>query len=121
MPPLEIVILHEQSNQGRTVIEKFEANAADVGFAVIIASADDHGGPISSTDLRPRARQNVLFEAGFFFSALGRDRTAILYEEGVELPTDIAGVVYIPNNEAWPLRLAKEIRAAGFPVDLNKL
>ena len=42
---LEIVILHERSNQGRTVIEKFEGNATDIGFAVIVASADDHGGP----------------------------------------------------------------------------
>jgi predicted nucleotide-binding protein len=118
---LEIVILHEQSNQGRTVIEKFEGNAANVGFAVIIASADDHGGPISSNDLRPRARQNVVFEAGFFFGALGRDRTAILYEENVELPTDITGIVYIPISGGWQLLLARELRTAGFTVDLNKL
>ena len=61
---LEIVILHEQLNQGRTLIEKFEGNAANVGFAVISASADNHGGPISSTGLRPRARQSVVLEAG---------------------------------------------------------
>ena len=62
-----------------------------------------------------------MFEAGFFFGALGRDRTAILYEEGVELPTDISGIVYIPTNGDWPPRLAKEIRAAGLRVDLNDL
>lgn len=118
---LDVVILHEQPNRGRTLIEKFEGNASNAGYAVVIASADDHGASIMSNDLKPRARQNVVFEAGFFFGALGRGRTAILYEEGVELPTDIVGVVYIPMSGDWAIRLAKEIRDAGFAVDLNKL
>ena len=63
----------------------------------------------------------MIFEAGFFFGALGRGRTAILYEEGVELPSDFGGIVYLPLDGNWPMELAKEIRDAGSAVDLNKL
>ena len=63
----------------------------------------------------------MVFEAGFFFGALGRDPAAFLYEEGVEIPTDVTGIVYIPIGGGWPLLLAREMRAAGFTVDLNNL
>ena len=66
-----------------------------------------------------RPRQNVVLELGFFVGALGRNRVAIVYEEGVERPSDIAGVVYIPLDEsgAWRSKLAKELDAAGIPLD----
>ena len=71
----------------------------------------------------PRACQNVIFELGYFMGKLGRERVAALHKEGVELPSDIHGVVYVPmdDSEAWHLKLAKEMKAAGLPIDMNDL
>jgi predicted nucleotide-binding protein len=115
----EPVILHEQSNNGRTVIEKFEDYAADTGFAVVLATADDVGRAVAAEDLNPRPRQNVVLELGFFFGALGRDRVAMLYDESVERPSDIAGLVTIPLDAAgaWKMLLARELNGAQIGVD----
>jgi predicted nucleotide-binding protein len=119
---LEPVILHEQASSGRTIIEKFEDHAADAAFAVILLTADDEGG-LSGGEHQPRARQNVIFEFGFFVAALGRHRVAILYEHGVERPSDIDGVAYISLDAAgaWKVALARELRAAQLPVDAEQL
>jgi predicted nucleotide-binding protein len=120
---LEPVILDEQPNQGNTVIEKIEANA-DVAFATVLLTADDVGRSNRTLDEpRPRARQNVILELGFFMGYLGRAHVAALYEQGVELPSDYHGVLYIPltGGESWMLRLAKELKKAGLDVDMNKL
>lgn len=118
----EAVILHEQPSAGQTVIEKFERHASDAGFAVILLTADDQGGPLGG-ELQSRGRQNVIFEAGFFIGALGRSRVAILFEEGVELPSDLNGVIWIPvdDADAWKFHLAKELRAGRIDVDMNRV
>lgn len=106
----QVVILHEQANKGRTLIEKFEQHAAETGFAVILLTGDDVGGP-SDTELQPRARQNVVFEIGFFYGLLGRDHVAVLYQHGVEKPSDIDGLVYIELDKAgaWKTALLQEL------------
>ncbi len=117
---LKPVILHEQANKGRTVIEKFEDHS-DVGFAVVIMTGDDIGGIKEEPDKqKPRARQNVILELGFFIGALGRKRVCVLYEKGVEIPSDYQGVLFVPMENDWQLSLAKEIKEAGFSIDLNK-
>ena len=119
---LDAIILQEQADRGRTVIEKFEDHALDVGYAVALLTPDDYGkGPDDEEwpDAPNRARQNVILELGYFMGTLGRDRVAALYEAGTELPSDIHGVLYIPLDATWELRLAKEMKAAGLPVDLN--
>lgn len=119
---LEAVILHEQPDRGRTIIEKFEAHA-EVGYAVVLLTSDDVGGSrADSTSLAPRARQNVILELGYFLGALGRTRVCALKEEGVEVPSDLSGVLYVPLDAggAWKLRLASEIKSAGIDVDLNR-
>jgi predicted nucleotide-binding protein len=110
---LQPIILHEQPNKGQTVIEKFEANS-DVGFAVVLLTPDDVGRATSDKKLKPRARQNVVLELGYFFAKLGRARVCALYK-GVELPSDVVGVIYAPYDEhdGWRVKLANEIRAAG--------
>lgn len=115
----EPVILHERPNKGRTIITKFQQEAADVGFAVVLMTPDDPG---ASADLR-RARQNVVFELGFFIGALGPERVAAIVKGNVERPSDFDGVMYIPFDDAgsWRHTLARELGAAGFEVDLNKL
>jgi len=120
---LKAVILHEQPNAGRTIIEKFE-DYANVGFAVVLMTPDDVGATKDKKDqLLARARQNVVFELGFFVGQLGRNRVCALHKEEVEIPSDYTGVLYIPMDESggWQLKLAKEIKASGIPVDLNKV
>ena len=119
---LEPIILHERPNEGRTIIEKFE-RYADVGFAVVLLTPDDVGGPAGrDNDLKPRARQNVILELGFFLGKLGRKRVCPLVKGGVEIPSDYDGVVYIEMDEAegWKTKLIRELKAAGFDVDANR-
>lgn len=121
---LEPVILQEQANEGRTIIEKFEDYAGTVGFAVIVGTPDDIGGLANEPDnLQPRMRQNVVFELGYFTHALGRKRVCVLLKGDVERPSDYDGVIYIAldEGEGWKLRLATEMKAAGLPVDMNRL
>ncbi|MGF6264376.1 putative nucleotide-binding protein [Paraburkholderia youngii] len=117
----EPVILHEQPNQGGTVIEKFEANS-EVGFAVVLLTPDDLGRSIKEEELKPRARQNVLLELGYFIGHLGRDKVCALRRGEVELPSDYVGVVWekMDDGGGWKLALARELKAAGHEVDLNK-
>jgi predicted nucleotide-binding protein len=63
---------------------------------------------------QPRGRQNVIFELGFFFGKLGRERVCVLLAGGVEEPSDIAGLVYITIDAggAWKYQLARELTAA---------
>ncbi len=112
-------ILHEQSNRGRTVIEKLEDHAAEAGFAVVLLTGDDVGG-VDKVSLRPRARQNVVMELGLFMGLLGRSGVVALCEEGVERPSDIDGVLYLSFAEDWQLKLAQEMKAAKINLDLNK-
>lgn len=121
---LSAIILDEQPSKGQTIIDKFEEHADEVGFAIVLLTADDVGGPKDEKDeLKPRARQNVILELGYFFCSLGRDRVRILYEEDVELPSDIYGISYVPMDKrgAWRLELAQEMASAGIAVDMNKL
>ena len=121
---LEAVILEEQPNQGRTVIEKFEDEAEEVGFAVVLLTPDDEGRfRGEDIELSPRARQNVVFELGYFSAYLGRNRVCALRKNNVEIPSDYQGVIYIPMDDAggWRFQLAKELQAAGFEVDANRI
>jgi predicted nucleotide-binding protein len=117
------IILHEQPNLSRTIIEKLEAHSS-VAYAVILLTPDDMGGLNSSEpELSPRARQNVVFELGYFIGKLGREKVCALYLEDIELPSDLHGVLYVKLDEAgaWKLKLARELNAAGLDIDLNKL
>jgi predicted nucleotide-binding protein len=122
---LEALILHEQPNRGRTIIEKFE-DYSNVGFAVVLLTPDDMGVAKELADRpdkwKPRARQDVIFELGFFSGKLGRSKVCVLYKESVDIPSDYLGVVYVPMDSegAWRLKLAKEIKSAGLNIDLNK-
>jgi predicted nucleotide-binding protein len=121
----EPVILHERANEGRTIIEKFEDHAAMTGYAVVLGTADDVGRSVDegNDQLRARPRQNVVFELGFFFGALGRSKVALLHEESVERPSDTDGIVRIPLDPAggWKMLLARELDAAGIGVDWTAL
>jgi predicted nucleotide-binding protein len=118
---LEPVILHEQANRGMTVIEKVEANS-DVGFAVVILTADDEGRAKGGI-IEPRPRQNVLLELGYFIGRLGRHKVCALKRGELEIPSDFAGVVWetMDANSGWKLALGRELAAAGYQIDWNKV
>lgn len=117
---LEPIILHEQPNTGRTIIEKVETYS-DVCYAVILLTPDDFGGKIGRSP-KNRARQNVILELGYFIGKLGRSRVCTLVKDEVETPSDFDGVVYNPLDAAgaWRLLLARELKTVGLDFDLNK-
>jgi predicted nucleotide-binding protein len=118
---LEPIILHEQPDQGRTIIEKFEHHS-DVSCAIAILTADDLAASKDEPEKQEsRARQNVIFELGFFIGYLGRKNTFALLQKGVSKPSDMDGVLYLPMDEdTWRLKLVGELKAAGLEVDANK-
>lgn len=121
---LESVILHEKPNKGRTIIEKFHDHST-VGFAVCLLSADDFGRSVSEKDGSFRARQNVILELGFFLGRLGRERVAAIFRphERFELPSDYSGVLFIEydNEGAWRFKLAKELKACGYTLNIDSI
>lgn len=121
---LHPIILHELASAGRTIIEKFE-DQSDACYAVILLTPDDVGGldsPESIDQLNKRARQNVIFEWGFFVAKLGRRNVCALVAEGVEIPSDMHGIVHVSldRDGAWKMLLARELKAGNVEVDLNR-
>ena len=118
---LEAIILHEQTNQGNTIIEKFEKSTSEIGYAIILYTPCDKGGSSKdSENLKNRARQNVVFEHGYFIGKLGRSKVAAIVKGEIETPSDISGVVYLSYSGNWKLDLAREMKVAGLEVDMNK-
>ena len=120
---LDAVVLHEKANEGQTIIEKFEKYAGEARFAIVLLTPDDIGYVAGKADqARSRARQNVILELGFFAGKLGRKHVVAL-NKGVEIPTDLSGVLYVDLDArgAWKLAIALEMTAAGINVDLNRL
>lgn len=121
---LQPIVLHEQPSSGRTIIEKFETYSGNIAFAVVLLTADDLGQPaVGSAQPRPRARQNVILELGYFMGRLGRARVCALHRGGIEFPSDYQGVVYIEMDAsgAWKAKLAQELVQAKLPIDLAGL
>ncbi|HQD34288.1 MAG TPA: nucleotide-binding protein, partial [Bacteroidales bacterium] len=123
---LNPIILHEQSSKGKTIIEKF-FDYSNVIYAIILLSADDIAYPKdeNSNNFKYRARQNVIFELGYFMGKLGRERVLSLYEEidNFEIPSDYNGVLFIPYDKKgnWKLELVKELKAVGISIDANNI
>ena len=116
---LEAIILSEQANQGKTIIEKIEENA-DVGAAICLFTGDDYGRAKDATSENLRARQNVVFEAGYFMGKLGRGNVILIASPDIEIPSDLQGVVYT-NKDMWQTDVLRELKAIGYNVDFNKL
>jgi predicted nucleotide-binding protein len=119
---LNPIILHEQPNLGRTIIQKFEEHTEKAAYAIALLTPDDIGAAESERDnLRNRARQNVIFEFGYFRGKLGPKRVCGLKKGNIEDPTDLSGVIYIPLDDkgAWKTELVKEMKAVGIDIDAN--
>lgn len=122
---LDPIILHEKPNEGRTIIEKFIDHSI-VSFAVVLLSPDDMGyAKDQPIDVKPRARQNVIFELGYFIGKLGRKNVSVLYQEekDFEMPSDHEGVLFTlyDTSDKWKFELLKELKNCGYNIDANKL
>lgn len=118
----EAIILHEQVNHGRTIIEKIEENT-NVGYAIVLYTPCDLGKAKEDGTLKERARQNVIFEHDYLIGKLKRERVVALVKGNIEKPNDLSGVVYIDMDSAgaWKIAIAREMKSVGYNVDMNKI
>ncbi|WP_130928727.1 nucleotide-binding protein [Pseudomonas sp. Sample_20] len=119
---LKAIVLREMPDRGQTIIEKFETES-DAAFAVVLLTPDDVGGSAQAASTNARARQNVIFELGYFRGKLGRGKVMLLKKGNPEIPSDLFGVLYteMDINEAWQYRLIKEMKAAGLTPDTSSV
>ncbi len=120
---LEPIILHQRPNGGRHLLTKFTEESEGAAFAVVLMTPDDEGGLAGGSDKRPRARQNVVFELGFFNGKLGPANVAALIKDDVEKPSDFDGIAYITLDlgGSWKRELARELQYAKVPFDPAKV
>jgi predicted nucleotide-binding protein len=116
---LRAIILHEQPDTGKTLIEKVERHA-DVRFAVVILTPSDvvHS-KTTRSKAQPHVRRNVVLDLCYFLGKLGHSRVYALLKGRVEVPTDIGDVLYSTMDDAgrWHITLTKALRAAGLDLD----
>ena len=99
----------------------------EVLYAIVLLSADDIAYLKSDPpeNAKFRARQNVIFELGYFIGRLGRERVLALHQviDDFEIPSDYSGVLFVPYDESgkWKFELVKELKAIGVNVDANKI
>ena len=117
---LNPIVLREQPNEGQTIIEKIE-KYTNVGFGIVLYTPCDEGKAKEQTEYHDRARQNVVFEHGYLCAKIGRSHVCALVKGDLEIPGDLGGVVYTPMTSDWKIKVAKELRAAGYQFDANKL
>ena len=112
---IEPIILHEQPNEGKSILDKLQKQSEFVSYAIILLTPDDFGSfQEDQPRLMNRARQNVIFELGFFISKLGSENVSAI-NKGVQIPSDYEGIVYIPmksNSDNWKEKLIEELISA---------
>jgi predicted nucleotide-binding protein len=117
---LDPIVLMNQASGGNTIIEKIE-EYGDVDYAIVLYTPCDEGRNKGAQDLNGRARQNVVFEHGYFIARLGRKKVSAMVKPGVEIQNDIQGVVYLPTDTYWQTQLLKEFHKAGLEFNANAL
>lgn len=112
------IVLHEQADKGRNIVEKLIEETDSANFAIALLSPDDE-----LNDGTKRARQNVILEIGYFLGKLGKSRVRLLKKGNVEIPSDLSGILYENYDEtgSWKIRICKELQAVGIFVDLEEI
>ena len=92
-------------NPGTTTLQRLIDLSHEVDFAAFVFAQDDwtSGGAPASASPEPgqaSPRDNVVFEAGLFGSALGMERTFILHANGAKLPSDLLGLTSVRYDQA---------------------
>jgi predicted nucleotide-binding protein len=111
---LKDIVLHEQPDLNRTVIEKLIEEGRPAAYVIALLSPDD-----VQADGTVRARQNVVLEIGYFIGKLGREKVRLLRKGDVVIPSDLQGILYENYDDAgaWRIKLLKEMKAVGLPID----
>jgi len=112
------LVLHEQADKGRTIIDKLVEESKGANYAIALISPDD-----KLESGQARARQNVILEIGYFMGKLGKERVRLLKKGDVEIPSDLQGVLYENYDKAgaWKFKLLKEIQAVGIYVNMQEV
>lgn len=123
------IVLRDQPKRGRTIIEAID-HYSDVSSAIVLLSPDDLGYSQAGEpeDAKPRARQNVILELGFFLGKLGRANVMVVHNKApnFEMPSDYEGVIFIPYDPedevgGWKIEVTRELQDIGFDVDANDI
>ena len=109
VPNTSVVVMEEEFIVGKTLPEKFEYLASKVDCAIVIATPDDIGSLKDARQLKPRARQNVWLETGWFWGRLSRERIIILCKGSLEIPSDLQGIELYYYREK-PVEVEDKIR-----------
>jgi predicted nucleotide-binding protein len=102
--------------------EELARLAAQAKFAVVLLTPDEVGYPAGQPgEKRSRPAQTLVLELGYIAAKLGTDKVLVLTQGNLDIPTNVLGIniVVIDNHEGWKMRLARELRSAGFQIDLN--
>jgi predicted nucleotide-binding protein len=119
---LQPIILHDQPNEGRTILQKFKDHSSDVRYAFVLLTPDDTGKDETEEDYKLRARQNVILELGFFIGKLGENRVCGLCKGEIEIPSDLLGILFLKFKESIQERkfeIVQELEAAGYNIKRN--
>jgi len=121
---LDPIILNEEPTKRLNIIEKI-TDYAHVSFAIVLLSPDNLSYPENKNPAEAKyvARQNVIFELGYFLGRLGKQNVIALYrkKKDFEISTEYTGVLWIEYKSGWYFKLIKELQACNFDVDANKL
>jgi predicted nucleotide-binding protein len=112
------IVLHEQPDKGRTIIDKLIEESKDACYVIALLSPDDELANGTS-----QARQNVILEIGYFLGKLGKERVRLLKKGQVDIPSDLQGILYevYDKDGAWRIKLLKEMKAAGISIDVDSV
>lgn len=102
------IVLSEEANGGKVLLEKFLSSATKCTHAIILMTADDICASKKNSTPEHRARQNVILEYGYFIGKLGRENVCVIFDNGVELPSDLDGIVYLDSKD-WEEDLKREL------------
>lgn len=118
------VVLRREVSAGETYFNKFKS-FDHIDAAICLLTADDIGRLSSDQEIdnEKRARQNVIWELGFFAGKLGASRVVLLTEDGVIVPSNLDGVHRITFDKfnGWRPRVATQLMRMGFQVDFSGL
>lgn len=78
---------------GGIILDEIEESARKSLGGIFLFTKDDD--LLVGDEINAAPRDNVVFEAGYFMHAVGRERTLIIREKGAKMPADVGGAIYL--------------------------
>lgn len=88
------------------IIDEIESASKKCSGGIFLFTKDDQ---LEGNEKKAAPRDNVVFEAGYFAAAKGRERVLIILEEGAKMPADLGGNIYLSladRNDISPIESA---------------